>query len=200
MPFRFLASVMLAPLAVLTVGPRSAHAGEPVKKAPAEAVVTPEQGRKAVERGLTFLQQDAAKWRKERQCATCHHGTMTVWALSEARHFGYAVPAEVLAETAKWTKDRLLARIDLPRDTRPGWSMVSTPAIYLALAAQAVPGQQAVSADEVKRIAGHLLRHQEADGAWSWASAPAQNRPPPVFESDEIATLLASLALKGQVP
>src|SRR5205814_6506113 len=99
-----------------------------------------------------------------------------------------------------WTKDRLLDRIDKPRDTRPGWSMVSTPALYLALMAQAVPKQQAVSADELKRIAGHLLRHQEADGAWSWASAPAQNRPPPVFESDEIATLLASLALQRQVP
>src|SRR5262249_73874 len=37
---------------------------------------------------------DAARWRKARRCATCHHGTMTVWALSEARSRGYAVDAE----------------------------------------------------------------------------------------------------------
>src|SRR5262245_45516057 len=65
-------------------------------------------GRNAAERGLRFLQQDAAKWRKERQCSTCHHGTMTVWALSEANNQGYDVSAEALTDAAKWTKDRLL--------------------------------------------------------------------------------------------
>src|SRR6516164_2645828 len=68
--------------------------------------------RKAVERGLGFLEKDALKWRKDRECATCHHGTMTVWALSEARGRGYEVAADALAETAKWTKGRLLERID----------------------------------------------------------------------------------------
>jgi hypothetical protein len=57
-----------------------------------------------------------------------------------------------------WTKERL-AGIDKPRDTRPGWSMVSTPVVYLAMMALAVPAQDAVSPDELRRIAGHLLRH-----------------------------------------
>jgi hypothetical protein len=158
------------------------------------------QGRKAVERGLVFLQQDAATWRKEKQCSTCHHGTMTVWALSEAKSQGYDVAAETLADAVKWTKDRLLERIDLPRDKRPGWSMVNTPALYLSAMALSVPRQEAVSADELKRIAGHLVRHQETDGSWAWSSAPAKNRPPPVFESDEVATLLAVAALRQQMP
>jgi len=153
----------------------------------------------AVERGLRFLQDDAAKWRKERECSTCHHGTMTVWALSEAKSRGYAVADETFADVTAWTKARL-ERIDLPRDTRPGWSMVNTPAMYLAVMAQAVPGQQAISADELQRIAGHLLRHQEEDGSWTWASAPPVNRPPPFFESDEVATLLARLALAPPDP
>jgi squalene-hopene/tetraprenyl-beta-curcumene cyclase len=119
---------------------------------------------------------------------------MTVWALAEAKSQGYAVTAEALTETAAWAKERL-KDIDKPRDTRPGWSMVNTPAIYLGMTALAVPGQGAVSAQDLRRIAGHLRRHQEADGPWSWASAPAQNRPPPVFESDEVATRLAYLAL-----
>src|SRR5262249_32030898 len=80
-----------------------------------------------------------------------------------------------------------------------GWKMVSTPALYLALMAQAVPGQEAVSAEELRQIAGHLLRHQEEDGSWAWSSAPPKNRPPPVFESDEVATLLAYLALAPHV-
>ena len=159
---------------------------------------TPQQVRKAAERGLDFLRKDAIRWRKERECSTCHHGVMTVWALAEAKNRGFDVPAETFAETVKWTKHRLLARIDLPRDKRPGWSMVSTPALYLSVMSLAVPKQEALTADELQRIAGHLVRHQEADGSWSWSYAPAQNRPLPFFESDEIATLLASAALRPQ--
>jgi hypothetical protein len=200
MHHRFRIRVTLAALCALSAGAGTARSDEPGKPAPPETTVTREQVRKTVERGLGFLQQDAARWRKERECATCHHGTMTLWALSEAKRAGYAVTPETLADTAKWTKDRLLDRIDKPRDTRPGWSMVSTPALCLAVMALAVPKQEAVSAAELKRIAGHILRHQEADGSWSWASAPPKNRPPPFFESDEVATLLAYLALGPQVP
>ena len=74
-----------------------------------------------MERSLTFLVEEAAKWRKERGCATCHHGIMTVWALTEAKNQGYVVPAEVLADTTKWTKD-LFGK---PRDPRWGFNFVS---------------------------------------------------------------------------
>ncbi len=193
MPFPFRSRAGLSTLLVLAAGVQAVRSEPP-------APATAQQARKAAERGLDFLQKDAAQWRKDRQCASCHHGVMTVWALAEAKSQGYEVAAEAFADTVKWTKDRLLERIDLPRDTRPGWSMVSTPALYLSLMALSVPKQDAVTADELKRIAGHLVRHQEEDGSWSWASAPAKNRPPPVFESDEVATLLATLALGEQTP
>lgn len=183
----------LVALCVLSAGVRPGRCETPQS-------ATPEQGRQAIERGLDFLQKDAVKWRAERKCSTCHHGTMTVWALSDAKAQGYDVPAETLADNVKWTKDRIFERIDLPRDMRPGWSMVNTPALYLSLMAQSVKGQDAVSQDELKRIGGHLLKHQEADGSWSWSSAPANNRPPPFFESDEVATLLGYLALGPQLP
>jgi len=165
--------------------------GDPKRKVP--------QARQTIERGLAFLQKDAAKWRQERKCATCHHGTMTVWALTEARSLGYAVAPETLADTVKWTNERL-KDIDKPRDKRPGWNMVNTPALFLATMTQAAAKQDAVSADELKRIAGHLVRHQESDGSWAWSLAPAKNRPPPVFESDEVVTLLAYMALSPHVP
>ena len=155
--------------------------------------------KKTIERGLVFLKEDAIKWRKERTCATCHHGTMTVWAFSEAKSQGYPGAAETLTDMTNWTKERL-KDIDKPRDSRPGWNMVSTPAVYLAVMAQAVPKQDAVAGDELKRITGHLLRHQEADGSWAWSLAPAKNRPPPVFESDEVVTLLAQLSVSPHVP
>src|SRR5262245_64449405 len=139
--------------------------------------------KEVIERGLRFLKTDADKWRKEKECATCHHGTMTVWAFSEAKAQGYSITDETFADISKRTKERL-KDIDKPRDTRPGWSMVNSPALYLATMAQVVPAQDAVTAGELKQIVGHLLRHQEADGSWAWSSAPAKNRPPPFFESD----------------
>jgi hypothetical protein len=159
----------------------------------------PMSAKRAIERGLVFLEQDVAKWRKERTCATCHHGTMTVWAFSEAKNQGYETKPEVFADVLAWTKERL-KDIDKPRDTRPGWSMVNSPALILAVMAQAIPKQEALSSDELKQIAGHLLRHQEADGSWAWSSAPAANRPPPFFESDEIATILGRTALRAHLP
>jgi type 1 glutamine amidotransferase len=170
---------------------------DPNKNASRETIPT-QQARMAVEHGLAFLDKDAAKWRQERKCATCHHGTMTVWAMAEARSQGYAVASKTLAEVATWTKERL-KDIDKARDTRPGWNMVNTPAVYLAIMAEAVPKQDAVSAEDLKRIAGHLVRHQESDGSWAWSIAPAKNRPPPVFESDEVVTLLAYMALGRHV-
>jgi hypothetical protein len=190
-PFRI--SAGLSAVGVLVVGVGLVRSASP------KAAATLQQGRQAVERGLTFLQQDAAKWRKEHTCSTCHHGTMTVWALTEAKSRGYEVAAANLADTVKWAKERL-ERIDLPRDKRPGWSMINTPTLFLAVMAAGMPAQDVLSADELRRIAGHLLRHQEADGSWAWSSAPPQNRPPPAFESDEVATLLAYRALGPQVP
>ena len=197
MRFRFSTCVALAACFALAVGVRSARSDEPKKEV--LPVATPQQARQVAERGLAFLKEDATKWRKEHQCSTCHHGTMTVWALSEAKSQGYAVAEETLADVGKWAKERL-KDIDKPRDTRLGWNMVNTPALYLEVMAQAVPKQEAVSADERQRIAGHLLRHQEADGSWAWSIAPPQNRAPPHFESDEVVTLLAYLALRQHVP
>lgn len=159
----------------------------------------PKSAKSAIERGLTFVELDAARWRKERTCATCHHGTLTVWTFAEAKSQGYNIKPEVFADVVSWTKERL-KDVDKPRDTRPGWSMVNSPAMYLAVMAQAVPKQDAISPDELKRIAGHLVRHQEAEGNWAWSLAPAKNRPPPFFESDEVATVLSRIALRSQEP
>jgi hypothetical protein len=159
------------------------------------AVASLEQARKALERGLTFLEQDAAKWRKERGCATCHHGTMTVWALSEAKSQGHAVKAEILADMQQWTKDRFVPNFSKPRDPRPGWRLVSIPGIYLGMMSQNLP---VLSRDEMNRVAIHLARHQEEDGTWEMP--PPKNGAPPIWESAETLVLSALLAWEPYVP
>jgi hypothetical protein len=155
----------------------------------------PRPARVTIGRALGLIQADAVKWRQEKNCSTCHHGTMTMWVQLEAVENGFAVSTEEFVENVRWAKQRIMERADLPRDSRPGWSMVNTPAIYLAIMAHAVPDPSVVSAEDLSRIRRHLLRHQEENGAWMWSSAPPKNIPPPFFESDEVATQLAILAL-----
>ena len=153
---------------------------------------TPNQ---VVEKALTFLVEDTMKWHKDRGCATCHHGTLTVWALSEAKSQGYAVPAETLADTIMWTKEQFVPRFKKPRDPRPGWNLVSIPAIYLGMMSQNLP---ILSRDELNQVAMHLARHQEDDG--TWLLPPPANGAPPVWESRETLAQLALLAWEPHIP
>ena len=122
----------------LMVGVGNALGDAPARKIDTTSIFAHAQ--RTAERGMAFLESDAAKWMKERKCASCHHGIMTVWVLTEAKSQGYAVAAESLQETVKWTKT-LLANIDKPRDSRPGWNMVSTPAVYFAVMSKTIPKQ-----------------------------------------------------------
>jgi hypothetical protein len=146
MPSRFGTLSMIAVLLQLASRSVPAPADDSVRQPVEGTTPAPDGAKKAVKRGLAFLQADAARWRAERKCASCHHGTMTVWALSEARSRGYPVDDETFRDLTDWARERL-ANIDKPRDTRPGWSMVNTPAVYMALMALAVPTQDAISPD-----------------------------------------------------
>lgn len=147
------------------------------------------------DKAIEFLINDAAKWRQDRGCATCHHGTMTVWALSEAKNQGYAVAADKAADMLAWTKERFIPRFNTTRDPRPGWSLVSVPGIYLGLMSQNLP---VLSRAEVNTLAIHLAAHQEEDGAW--LMPPPTNGAPPTWESRETIALLALLAWEPYVP
>jgi Squalene-hopene cyclase C-terminal domain len=182
--------VVTAALCILALGLTPARGDDSEKKSPSDS--TPEQGQSAIERGLTFLKEDAVKWRKERQCATCHHGTMTVWALSEAKAQGYHVDAQALADMIQWTKDRFGPRPGGPPGPGP---VASVPQIYLGMMSQNLP---ILSRDEISWIALHLAGRQADDGAWD--SPPPKNGPPPTWESRETMALLALLAWESYVP
>jgi squalene-hopene/tetraprenyl-beta-curcumene cyclase len=159
----------------------------------------PSQVKRAIERGLDFLTDDALKWKndKKRACATCHHGTMTVWVMNEAKSHGFAVRPESLKEITQWTKGRFVGgNLDAPKGGPT--ENISMAPVYLALLARTTPKQESLTGDDVKRIAAYLQRWQEADGSWN---GPNQKEPAaPFFESVEVITLLTYLAVASQVP
>src|SRR2546422_775932 len=131
---------------VLACGFSAALGDDTKKNAEAADVLPAGQAGKAVERALTFLAEDAIKWRNDRSCATCHHGIMTVWALSEAKNQGYKVNAEMQADMVQWTKDRFGPRSSGTQAPQPG--SVSIPMIYLGVMSQNLP---ILSRDEINR-------------------------------------------------
>ena len=200
MHFRWISCVVVTAIGFLGVDARpgspeeTKNVDDPQKVADKVVLATlaPHQ---VVERALGFLEKDAAKWRTEHGCATCHHGTMTDWALSEAKNNGYTVDAKSLGITVQWTKDQFIPKFSKPRDQRPGWNLVSLAGIYLGVMSQTLP---ILSRDEINALAVHLARHQEEDGVW--LIPPPNNGAPPTWESRETTALLALLAWEPYVP
>lgn len=90
MPMRILLSA-----AVLLAGVGLAHAQDNLT----EAAKT----RKAVERGLPFLEKEGVAWMKEKGCASCHHVPFLLWSHNEARTRGVAVDDKKLADWTDWS-------------------------------------------------------------------------------------------------
>ena len=63
-------SVFILVVVIILTGTTSAQ--EPRPK-PADVNAT-------IDRGLAFLAKDALAWKKEHNCASCHHASLVVWA------------------------------------------------------------------------------------------------------------------------
>src|SRR5215467_11209079 len=50
-----------------------------------EVAVEPAEVDRAIERGLAFLAKDAIAWKNEHNCASCHHASLVVWSMREAK-------------------------------------------------------------------------------------------------------------------
>lgn len=197
---RWMVSSLLAVVLHSIVGGTLVRAGEPAKpvEPKPQALATanaPKSSRQAIERGLSFLVDDVAKWRADKGCATCHHGTMSVWALSEARAQGYGVDTAAYEDILTWTREQRASDFHPVRDPRPGWNLASIPLIYLGAMSERLP---ILSRQEVSRVALHLARHQEQDGSFLLPT-PARNGAPPIWESSESVALWALLAWEPSI-
>src|SRR5580704_15620481 len=98
----------------------------------------------AVEKALAFLENEAIQWKKEHRCISCHHGTMTIWALSEAKGQGFNVSTDRLSEmnhtafgeTGALIKAGIVSDPAKPVDSQPGGNIVSLSTFNLAMASR----------------------------------------------------------------
>jgi hypothetical protein len=144
-----------------------------------------------IDRGLAFLAKDALAWKKEHNCASCHHASLVVWATREAKLRGHAVDEPVLAELTKWVAESGDGKFGLARPASAP-KAVSPKAVYFALALGVDPKPDEVSQRGLKLLLKTVAAEQTENGSWStWP----ETRPPIFGSSDESLTVLATLAV-----
>jgi hypothetical protein len=170
-------------LVVVIILTGTASAQEPRPK-PADVSAT-------IDRGLAFLAKDALAWKKEHNCASCHHASLVVWATREAKLRGHAVDEPVLAEMTKWLAESGDGKFGLARPASAP-KAASPKAVYFALALGVDPKPDEVSQKGLKPLLKTVAAEQTENGAWStWP----ETRPPIFGSSDESLTVLATLAV-----
>lgn len=146
---------------------------------------------KSIDRGLAFLVKDALAWKAEHNCASCHHASLIVCAMREAKTRGHVVDETVLSDLTKWMAESGDGKFGMARpETAP--NAASPKAIFFALGVGSDPQPDAVLQSGLARLLSTVKSEQTADG--SWVAWPA-TRPPIFGKSDESLSLLATLAL-----
>ena len=161
---------------------QSVHAGEHVN--------SPPDVRGAIQRGLVFLEKDAIAWKQDRQCASCHHTPMTLWALNVAKKQGYQVNAKTLAELTTWAVDKTDPARIFPVRKETKDKFVNQAPLIVALGIEAGDTKDAAVREALQKMLSTLLPDQRDDGSWRLNEGRL-----PLVASPEVMTTLAVLAL-----
>jgi squalene-hopene/tetraprenyl-beta-curcumene cyclase len=144
-----------------------------------------------IDRGLAFLKNDALAWKKEHNCASCHHASLVIWAMQEAKQRGHTVDDPLLADLTKWVAESGNGKFGMARPASAPKAN-SPKSVWFALALGADPKPDAVSRKGMKLLLGTVKSEQTENGSWStWP----ETRPPLFGKSDESMTALATLAV-----
>jgi hypothetical protein len=168
---------------VLAVLAGTASAAEPRgKPSPPDATA---------DRGIAYLSKEALSWQEKRKCVSCHHASLVVRALREAKQRGHAVDGAVLDQLTKWLAESGDGKTGVARPASAPKALNEGAVLHaLAVGADATP--DAASREGLKRFVKTMEADQTADGSWS--SWP-ETRQPIFGHSDERTTVLATLAL-----
>lgn len=144
-----------------------------------------------IDRGLAFLAKDAVAWKNEHHCVSCHHASLIVWAMREARQRGYSVDEPLLVELTKWVAESGNGTTGVPRPEGIPKAL-NAKAVHFALALNSGPTPDDASRAGLNLLLRTIEKDQLEDG--SWAAWP-ETRPPIFGDSNDSMTALATLAL-----
>src|SRR5262245_34271414 len=128
---------------LLLISSRAALADDP----PAEA----RDEQTAIRKGLAYVETKSLTWLHERNCASCHHVPMMVWAQREARERGFPIDEAGLQEATDFmlAADNRANVVPNPGDAdRPG-NPYSLLAVLTTLAFRESGGAPTAAAQEI---------------------------------------------------
>lgn len=138
---------------------------------------------KAIDGGLEIAQKGAANYPENRSCFSCHHQSLPMLAMAEARTFGAKIDADILEGQAVFTHDFYKERTEnvAKGEGVGGRSMT----VAYSLWALDLAGRKRDAVSDA--LTAYLLKRQEDDGRWQ-----VQSHRPPLEESNAMTTFLAA--------
>ena len=143
---------------------------------------------RTIERGLAFLQSDAAAWKADHDCVSCHHAALVIWSMQEARQGGFAIEEPRRVELAKWIAESGDGKSSLERPAAAPKAL-NTKALYFVSVAKGVwrdvpPGvelppprfSRPPSAPPPRRSAPTPEVSTDTISHWRWAPSPTPTR------------------------
>jgi N-acyl-D-amino-acid deacylase len=143
----------------------------------------------AVERSVPLLEKAARSYPTHRKCFACHHQTMPLLGVAEARRSGIKTDEKLPGEILDFTSQSFRGKI---ADLRAGEN-IGGKGLTVGYGLWTLHLAEAPVDDLSEAMVAYLLKTQGADGSWELHSIR-----PPAEESLVMCTFLAVRALKEQ--
>jgi N-acyl-D-amino-acid deacylase len=154
----------------------------------AEELLSREKLTDAVQRGVRLLEKAAKNYPEHRDCFACHHQTLPLLGMSEAKRIGIVIDETVFAATLEFTRKHFADRTAAMREGRG----IGGAALTVGYAAWTFDIAKHSPSDELRQaMAMFVVQRQERDGRWK----PSAFRPP-AEQSHVSNTVLALRALQ----
>ncbi|MFM9961690.1 MAG: prenyltransferase/squalene oxidase repeat-containing protein [Planctomycetaceae bacterium] len=156
----------------------SAHAALAGESLPREKLTD------AVQRGVRLLEKAAKNYPEHRDCFACHHQTLPLLGMSEAKRIGIAIDQTVFDATLEFTRKHFADRTAAMREGRG----IGGAALTVGYAAWTFEIAKHSPSDELRQaMAMFVVQRQERDGRWK----PSAIRPP--AEQSQVSNTVLAL-------
>ena len=143
----------------------------------------------AVTRGVRLLEKAAKNYPEHRDCFACHHQTLPLLGMSEAKRIGIAIDEVVFDATVEFTRKHFADRTAAMREGRG----IGGAALTVGYAAWTFDIAKHSPSDELRQaMAMFVVQRQERDGRWK----PSAIRPP--AEQSQISNTVLALRVLQQ--
>jgi len=171
---------------MLTCFGSSALAAEPASESALQPPLDTERVREAVLRALPIIRQAGDNYPKNRKCFSCHHQTLPMLAMRDAKRHGLEVSAEFIPAQMDFTARSFVDKHDRLR----GGTGIGGQAMTVAYGLWTYELADAKPSETSEAMVAYLLKTQREDGSWGF-----QTDRPPMEASRHTSTVLAAYGM-----